>query len=398
MPKLTETDTWVKEFRDLLRDQMLEKHKWKWSVGNHNGSIRLQVNDGKKQTKVLPYDWSKKGFGKAIPEILQIYKRFYEGNKQLTTACETVKVSSSKHEIDLTRVIFKDFRKECPNASDTTWNKSYVPVLRKCQELLERSKGKPLNGKELMSLCLEEWEYGSRSRQIARRALQKFLEFAVLNGKLSNEYAPVKIAEKLKTKRVGYALTDNQILQLIASEKDPRWQFNFQLLAVYGLRPEELRFLVIKDGIAGKELWTTYEKSMGGTKGQKTEPRKLAPLYVKDGQGLIDWNLLERFDNGEELAPVGILGKGSDALRTRLIRNPLWTKFRKQADRQKEVLVPYAFRHRYAKVAHERSVELGLSNVDIAFVMGHTPAVHEQNYARFMPTDTFSKFDKQLVA
>ena len=30
--------------------------------------------------------------------------------------------------------------------------------------------------------------------------------------------------------------------------------------------------------------------------------------------------------------------------------------------------------------------------------MGHTPAVHEQNYARFMPTDTFSKFDKQLVA
>ncbi len=74
-------------------------------------------------------------------------------------------------------------------------------------------------------------------------------------------------------------------------------------------------------------------------------------------QGLIDWNLLERFDNGEELAPVRILGKGSDALRTRLIRNPLWTKFRKQADRQKEILVPYVCRHRYAKVAHERSVE-----------------------------------------
>ena len=282
MPKLTETGTWVKEYRDLLRGQMAEHHKWKWSVGNHNGSIRLQVNDGRKQTKVLPYDWSEKGFGKAIPEILQIYKRFYEGNKQLTAACETVKVSSSKHEIDLTRVIFKDFRKECPNASDTTWNKSYVPVLSKCQELLERSKGKPLNGKELMSLCLEEWEYGSRSRQIARRALQKFLEFAVLNGKLSNEYAPVKIAEKLKTKRVGYALTDSQILQLIASEKDPRWQLNFQLFAVYGLRPEELRFLVVKDGINVKELWTTYEKAMGGNKGQKTEPRKLAPIYVKD--------------------------------------------------------------------------------------------------------------------
>ena len=396
MPKLTETDTWVKEYRDLLRGEMLEKHKWKWSVGNHNGSIRLQVNDGKKQTKVLPFDWSKKGLGKAIPEILQIYKRFYEGKKQLSAACKTVKVSSSNYEIDLTKVI-ADFRKDCPNASDKTWNKSYVPVLSKCQELLERSKGKPQNSKDLMALCLQDWEYGSRARQIARRALQKFLNFAVSNEKLSMQYAPIKIAEKLKSKRVGYALTDSQILQLIASEKDPRWQLNFQLLAVYGLRPEELRFLVVKDGIKGKELWTTYEKSMGGNKGQKTEPRKLAPLYVKDGQGYIDWNLIEKFEN-EELAPVGILGKGSDALRTRLIRNPLWNKFRKQAAKQKEVLVPYAFRHRYAKVAHERSVELNLSTVDIAFVMGHTPEVHQQSYARFIPTDTFSKFDKQLVA
>ena len=396
MPKLTETDTWVKLFRDQIRGEMLEKHKWKWSVGNHNGSIRLQVNDGRKQTKVLPYEWSKKGLGKAIPEILQIYKRFYEGKKQLTAACETVKVSSSNYEIDLTKVI-ADFRKDCPNASDTTWNKSYVPVLSKCQELLERSKGKPQNSKELMALCLQDWEYGSRARQIARRALQKFLNFAVSNEKLSMQYAPIKIEEKLKSKRVGYALTDSQILQLIASEKDPRWQLNFQLLAVYGLRPEELRFLVVKDGIKGKELWTTYEKSMGGNKGQKTEPRKLAPIYVKDGQGYIDWNLIERFQN-EELAPVGILGKGSDALRTRLIRNPLWNKFRKQAAKQKEVLVPYAFRHRYAKEAHARSVELNLTIVDIAFVMGHTPEVHQQSYARFIPTDTFSKFDKQLVA
>ena len=66
-------------------------------------------------------------------------------------------------------------------------------------------------------------------------------------------------------------------MQLIASETDKKWQFAFQLLATYGLRPEELRHLVVKDG----ELWTMYEKSMGGTKGQKTEPRKLAPLYIK---------------------------------------------------------------------------------------------------------------------
>tara|TARA_Y100001970_G_scaffold229335_1_gene284442 strand:- start:1812 stop:1937 length:126 start_codon:yes stop_codon:yes gene_type:complete len=41
--------------------------------------------------------------------------------------------------------------------------------------------------------------------------------------------------------------------------------------------------------------------------------------------------------------------------------------------------VPYAFRYRYAKVAHERSAELNLSTLDIAFVMGHTPEVHQQS-------------------
>ena len=61
MPKLTQTDTWVREYRDLLRQSMEEHHQW--SVGEHNGSIRLQVKDnGKKQTRLLPFEWSKKGF------------------------------------------------------------------------------------------------------------------------------------------------------------------------------------------------------------------------------------------------------------------------------------------------------------------------------------------------
>ena len=141
-----------------------------------------------------------------------------------------------------------------------------------------------------------------------------------------------------------------------------------------------------------------YEKSMGGTKGQKTEPRKLAPLLIKDGKGFINWNLQERLEKDEALAPIGKEGKASDALKTRLSRNPVWNKFKKQAEKQKEVLVPYAFRHRYAKIAHSRSVEMNLSIKDIAFVMGHTVEVHQQNYARFMPEDTHAKFEKQLAA
>ena len=46
-------------------------------------------------------------------------------------------------------------------------------------------------------------------------------------------------------KRVGYPLTNAQILQLLDNlpegEPHERWRFAIQLRAVFGLRPEELR-------------------------------------------------------------------------------------------------------------------------------------------------------------
>ena len=52
-------------------------------------------------------------------------------------------------------------------------------------------------------------------------------------------------------KRVGYPLTNTQILQLLDNlpegEPHERWRFAIQLRAVFGLRPEELRWLREKD-------------------------------------------------------------------------------------------------------------------------------------------------------
>jgi len=138
---------------------------------------------------------------------------------------------------------------------------------------------------------------------------------------------------------------------------------------------------------------------MGGLRGQKTEPRKLEPLLVEDGQGLINWDLQNRLENNEPLPSLKTKnGTAGDALGAKLRNNHLWQNFRRQAEKQGEKLVPYAFRHRYAKVAHAKSVELRLTLKDIAFVMGHTVEVHQQNYARFMPEDTYAKFEKQLAA
>ena len=394
MPRLTQTETWVKEYRELLRQSFAPDAQW--SVGEHRGSIRLQVkHNGGKQTRLLPFEWSKKGFSAAIPEIQQIYKRFYTGKTQtLAAACEVVKVSDSNNKIDFQQLI-EDFRLFVPNASDKTWQKSYIPVLTKAKELFERSKGKPNNGEELMMAALEQWEQGTRMRQIQRRSLNKFLNWAVSRIKLPAAYAPPPIVPEVrKPKKIGYAFSDQQILALIEDETNPQWQFAYQLLAVYGLRPEELRHLRIVEGVNGKELHSIYQKSMGGLRGDKTKPRKLQPLFVKDAdRNPIDWKLQERLEIGEELPPLGSDGQGGLALLTHIKRRKLYQQIKEEALKIGQEAVPYSFRHRYAKESHAS----GFPIANIAPAMGHTPEVHLQNYSRFAPdktTDLYAQANK----
>ena len=100
-----------------------------------------------------------------------------------------------------------------------------------------------------------------------------------------------------------------QILRFIESLSDDetgnKWRFAFQLMATYGLRPEDLRYVHTRNG--GNEIWSNYQKSMGGTKGLKTKPRRLYPLFVEDVDGAVNWNLKERLyiseQQGKSLLP-----------------------------------------------------------------------------------------------
>ena len=390
MPVKTKTESWVQHFRNQLKTFM--EHKAPWYVQESRKKIRLIViEDGKTQTLTLENDWSFEGSTKAISRISLIYKNFYSdlGNRSLEKSANVVDKSSSNTEIDF-KEIFIEFRAFCPSASEETWNKSYVPVLHTAQELLERSKGKPQNGEELLLLSLKKWEQGSRSRQIARRSLSKFLNWATQRNKLPSSYCPpATVPEIRKPKKIGYAFRDSEILALIEDEKDPKWQFAFQLLAVLGLRPEELRWLRIVDGVEGKELWSTYRKSMGGLKGAKTKPRKLEPLLVRDMDGNeIDWKLQERIEIGEELPSLGQDGQGSLYILTHIRRNKIYKQIKEEALKIGQEAVPYSFRHRYAKESHASGFPVN----NIAEAMGHSPEVHWQNYSRFKPSGTTAMY------
>jgi len=379
----------------FFREQVNESTAGQFKVLDSRGKMRLQYrpNGEKAQSLMLPFDFSKSETIKALQRIQQIFKTFIQakGKKTLTQAASITEASSSKHEIPWEKLI-TEYRRYVPNAGEKTWRKSYIPVLTRAESLMQQGKGKPINGEGLMMRSLTQWEQGTRSREIARRSLRGFLEWAVMRGKLPAAYAPpVSIPEIKKPKRIGFALTDSQILRLLDDIKDERWKFAVQLCAVYGLRPEELRNLRIKDGVEGKELWSIYQKSKGGKKGAKTEPRRLHPLLIKQDGKPIDWKLQERLAIGESLPPLGAEGKGGEALRTHLRRRTAWQSLQKEAENINEVLVPYTFRHRYAKQSHAA----GFPVSNIAAAMGHSIEVHLESYARFVPDGTADLYAKR---
>ena len=407
MPKngIVEKESWVKHFRNQIKLTCADN----WYVTNTRGRIRLKV-DGVGSVS-LPYDWTEKGAALAIDRIKLGFKRYIEGKGRFTLQAvfQHAQSSSSKNQLDWEALI-KEYKPYVPTVGDNTWRKSYYlsseelkkrsikapPVLNRAGDLMTHPTKKPIDGTELMMKSLKHWEQGGRGRQIARRVLKGFLEWAVMRGKLPVAYAPpATIPEKRNPKRVGFALTDSQILRLIDGLADERWKYAVQLCSVYGLRPEELRYLVVKDGVNGKELWCTYQKSKGGKRGDKTDPRQLHPLLVLDEKNNpINWKLQSRIEIGEPLPPLGRKGKGSEALGTYLRRRTVWEALRQEATNIDEDLTPYTFRHRYAKQSHAA----GFPIANIAQAMGHTPKVHLDSYARFKPDGTADLYEKRNTA
>ena len=381
LPRVSETESWIKPFRRQIAETCGES----WYVRNNRGRIRLVVRDA--GTVSLPFEWTACGSALALPRIQQIFKRWNGGQITLAAAAQNADTSSSHQKLDFSQLI-ETYREFVPNAGDKTWEGFYLPVLRNCAKAFEGLP--PVDGEALAMQCLAQWEQGTRMRQMCRQKLYSFLNWAVQRGHLKPIYSPpATLPETLKPKRIGYPLSDAQILQILDNlpqgEKHNRWRFAIQLCSVYGLRPEELRYLRIKDGANGAELWTIYQKSMGGTKGAKTQPRRLHPLLVRDADGsAINWNLQSRLQVGEKLPPLNSEGNGSEALSRYLRRREVWLSMREDAKRQGEQLTPYSFRHRYAKGMHAANIPIA----NISEAMGHTIEVHLKSYARFKPNAT----------
>ncbi len=63
----------------------------------------------------------------------------------------------------------------------------------------------------------------------------------------------------------------------------------------------------------------------------------------------------------------------------------------KDAQMISQVLIPYTFRHRYAKATHNTDIPL----INIAAAIDHTTEVHHQSYGRFITDGTADLYAKR---
>ena len=376
------TEPWVKSFRRQVKLSCSTG----WGVRDRHGKVQLRLEGVGAVT--LPDTWSEQGSITALPRIQQIFKRYETDGLSLDGARSNTNTASSHQTIDWDALV-EGFREQRPAVSDKTWKEHYAPVLCAAKALMLGNKRKPRDGEDLLLQALKRWEQGSRMRQICRRNLSAFLTWAVQRNLLKPCYLPpLHIPETRKPKRIGYPLSDSQIVRLLEDVTDERWRFAIQLCAEFGLRPEELRWLRPTDGDGVRCL---YRKSQGGRKGSKTEPRQLHSLPVLDMDGTpLQWNLGLRLAAGESLPPLRGEGKGAQALTTYLNRRSVWQALKAEAEGMGEQLTAYSFRHRYAKECHRCAVPVA----DIANAMGHSIDTHLLSYARFTPDSTAVAFEK----
>ncbi len=404
MPSRTKQPEWVEGFRKALKQTC---PKGWLVVPNRGGNMRLQVYENGKRIGdiTLPYGWEEKSWADALLRIRTIAKAYSEGKGKIDieTAFKISHAVSSETGNDWPEAI-KAYRKFKTRVSDATWKKKYQPVLNNVIGLIAKSRP-PKNGPALCEKALSEWDKGTSQRRHMRLALYGLLNFCVQRQDFQSTWLPPSMTDNEVVsikKRVGYPMTDAQILRLIDSLPDDevgnKWRFAFQLMAVYGLRPEDLRYLGTRNG--GKELWSNYQKSMGGKKGQKTDPRQLFPLLVHDVDGPVDWKLVQRVHIKEALPPLGTEeGKAGEAIGTYLRRKKernIWNQLRKEAEAEFQQLTPYSFRHRYAYYGHNRPKGDGTYRTpkQVADAMGHSLDTHLLSYARFMTRDLGDAFDK----
>lgn len=251
---------------------------------------------------------------------------------------------------------FETRRSESSAASiKTTWQKAYVPYLRKLHATAERHSD--LSLPEAIYATVQSTKVNSRSRQICCTALAALAEF--LNLDLPTDLKSFWGSYGNSQTQLRDLPSDDQIVEVYDSLKNPCWKYVYGMMATYGLRNHEVFFC---------ERASFSSPSSGEiivSETTKTGRHEVWPFYP-------EW--VERFDliHGE----LPKINTDLTATTLQRVGQQVTTQFR----RYKIPFSPYDLRHAWAV----RTILMGLPDAVAARMMGHSVQVHNRTYHRWM--------------
>ncbi len=363
------------------------------TVNEKRGKARINISEalghGRRRQVPLPIDWSPENVDAIRDAALAVYRGLVAGK-----SIETIVAAFSSNDStsngtaiggqEVERIhwpalveAFRERKLGSGEIKPTTWTNVYVRRMRLIMAAVDRCQT-PV---QLLEAVIAPWatQPGCRGRQLQVQQTAAILRWGVDTGRLPAAWAPPLdltpyVGRRRESTSVTTPLTVDEILALVEAIPDLKWRYAFQLLSAYGLRPEELQHLEVRNG----RLWCTYAKV--SSRG-KTEPRPLRLLPCDHWAA--DWHLEDNFcaDRLPRMKP----GLGADAMGLYMRRRELWQDLRSRYEKQGEKLVLYSCRHAYAHRAHTLCPRLPTKFV--AAAMGHSLETHLAAYSRWIGDD-----------
>ncbi|NEQ29846.1 MAG: site-specific integrase [Leptolyngbya sp. SIO4C5] len=238
----------------------------------------------------------------------------------------------------------------------TTWEKAYAPYLRKLAAIAQQHPSYALG--EAIYAAVQSTPANSRSRQVCCTALSAFADFLGLELPLELKSL---VGRYGNSQTVARALpSDEQIMASYQQVPNPAWRCVYGLMATYGLRNHEVFFCDYRRLLAGDR-----EAVIEVQAATKTGRHEVWPFYP-------EW--VDHFD----LRKLELPNINTDLSRTTLQRigQLVTVQFR----RYDLPFSPYDLRHAWAV----RTIHFGLPDTVAAKMMGHSVAVHNRTYHRWI--------------
>jgi integrase len=363
------------------------------TVNEKRGKARVNIaeslGNGRRRQVPLPIDWSSENVDAIRDAALAVYRNLVAGRPIETviaslSAAQCDDDSQDPSPVDAGLInwpaLVEAFRERKIGSGEikpTTWSNTYVRRMRLILAAVDRCQT-PV---QLLEAITAPWanQPGCRGRQLQVQQTAALLRWGVDTGRLPATWAPPLdltpyVGRRRETASVTTPLTVDEIQSLVEAIPDPKWRYAFQLLSAYGLRPEELQHLEVRNG----RLWCNYSKV--SSRG-KTEPRPLRLLPCDPWAAA--WNLEATF-RSDRLPPMKP-GLGADSMGLYMRRRALWRELRRRYEEQGEKLVLYSCRHAYAHRAHTLCPMLPTKFV--AAAMGHSLETHLAAYSRWIGDD-----------